>query len=123
MAKYLNNADLLKEILISKEQGELTENAKNMFILLGNKTIKRMTYYNSIDRDDCLHTGYESLLTNWHNFDPNKSNNAFSYFTEIFKRAIAKGFNTLYKKKGDPENTVKLVSIQSSNEGEGIYNI
>jgi hypothetical protein len=120
---YLKNKEFLAEIILSKEQGELTENAKQMLMLLGNKCIKKMRYYNPIDREDCLQTGLMVMFSNWHNFDPAKSNNAFAYFTEIFKRGIAKGFNELYKKKGDPNGDVKQVSIQSSNDGEGIYNI
>jgi len=120
---YLKNKDFLEEIVKSKKQGELTENAKEMLILLGNKCIKKMKYYNPIDREDCLQTGYLVMFSNWHNFDENKSQNAFAYFTEVFKRAIAKGFNELNRKKGDLDNTIKHVSIQSSNDGEGIYNI
>ena len=120
---YLKNKDLLVEIIQSKENGELTDLAKDMLILLGNKCIKKMRYYNPIDREDCLQTGIMVMLSNWHNFNPEKSTNAFAYFTEVFKRGIAKGFNELYKKKGDPDGNVKQVSIQSSNDGEGIYNI
>lgn len=125
MAKqvYLKNKEFLAEIITSKELGELTPDAQQMLILLGNKCIKKMRYYNPSDREDCLQTGLMVMFANWHNFDPNKSTNAFAYFTEVFKRGIAKGFNEIYKKKGDPDNLIKQVSIQSSNDGEGIYNI
>jgi hypothetical protein len=94
-----------------------------MMILLANKTIKKMRYYNPIDREDCLQTGLMIMFSNWRNFDETKSVNAFAYFTEIFKRGIAKGFNELYKLKGDPERKIKTVSINSSNDGDGIYNL
>ena len=120
---YLKNKDFLAEIIESKEIGELTSTAQQMMILLGNRTIKKMKYYNPSDREDCLQTGLMVMFQNWHNFDPEKSTNAFAYFTEIFKRGIARGYNELYKKKGDPDGTIRQVSIQSSNDGEGIYNI
>ncbi len=120
---YLKNKEFYQEIIKCKELDELTPIASDMFILLGNRTIKKMKYYNPSDREDCLQTGLMSMFSNWRNFDPAKSTNAFAYFTEIFKRGMAKGFNELYKLKGDPNNEIKCVSIQSSNEGDGIYNL
>ena len=121
--EYLKNKDLYNEIIISKEQDYLTKKAEQMFILLGNRTIKKMKYADPCDRDDCLQTGLMSLFANWRNFDPLKSTNSFAYFTEIFKRGMAQGWNSLKKKKGDPNNEIMCVSIQSSNEGDGIYNL
>ena len=120
---YLKNKDFLEEILKSKELDRLTPKAEEMMILLANKTIKKKRYYNVTDKDDCLQTGLMVMFSNWRCFDEDKSNNAFSYFTEIFKRGIAKGFNDLYKLKGDPDRKVKTVSIQSTNDGGGIYNL
>ncbi len=120
---YLKNKDFYNEILKSKEINQLTPQAQQMMILLANKTIKKMRYYNPIDKEDCLQTGLMIMFSNWRNFDESKSMNAFAYFTEIFKRGIAKGFNELYKLKGDPDKKIKTISIQSSNEGEGIYNL
>lgn len=120
---YLNNKDFFIEIMKSKEIDELTPLAQEMMILLGNRTIKKMRYYNPIDKEDCLQTGLLIMFSNWRNFDETKSNNAFAYFTEILKRGLAKGFNEIYKLKGDPDRKIKTVSIQSSNDGEGIYNL
>lgn len=120
---YLKNKDFYNEIIKSKEIDELTPQAQQMMILLANKTIKKMRYYNPIDKEDCLQTGLMIMFSNWRNFDETKSTNAFAYFTEIFKRGIAKGFNELYKLKGDPDRKIKTVSINSSNDGDGIYNL
>jgi hypothetical protein len=35
------------------------------------------------------------MFQNWYNFNEDKSINAFAYFTEIFKRGLAKGWNDL----------------------------
>lgn len=120
---YLKNKDFLVEIIKSKENGALTTKAQDMIILLANKTIKKMRYYNPEDRDDCLQTGLLVMFSNWHNFDESKSTNAFAYFTEIFKRGIAKGYRELFYYKGDKDNEVKMISLQSTNDGEGIYNL
>lgn len=120
---YLKPKEFLDEILLSKELDKLTPKAEQMFVLLGNKVIKKMRYYNPIDRDDCLQTGLLVVFQNWKNFDPEKSTNAFAYFTEVMKRGICRGFNDIYKYKGDPNGEVKRYSLQNSNDGDGVYNI
>jgi len=124
MAKiYLKNKDLLNEIVESKKNARLTPKAQEMFMLLANKTIQKMRYYNPEDKKDCMQTGLLDMFANWKNFDVNKSTNAFAYFTEIFKRGLAREYNNIYKRKGDPEGHYKHISIESSNDGEGLYSI
>jgi len=97
---YLNNRDLLEQIIISKEQG------------------RKLTYRNPEDRQDCIAYAYMDLYRYWRNFNPEKSTNAFAYFTEIAKRGFAKGWNKLHPKKYHG-----TVSINGSSDSEGIYTI
>jgi hypothetical protein len=120
---YLNNKELYIEIVISKAQGRLTRNAEKMLEILAKKTIKKMRYYSNDDKLDCYQSGLLDMYQNWYNFNEDKSINAFAYFTEIFKRGLAKGWNDLYKKKGDNEHQIKLVSINSANDGNGLHSI
>lgn len=120
---YLNNKELYVEIVFSKAQGRLTRKAEKMFELLGNRTIKRMRYWSNDDKLDCYQSGLLDMYQNWYNFNEEKSVNAFAYFTEIFKRGLAKGFNELHKKKGDTNNAIKVISIEGSNDGDGIHSI
>ncbi len=120
---YLNNKELYIEMIISKAQGKLTRNAEKMLELLAKETIKKMKYWSNDDKMDCYQTGLLDMYSNWHNFNEEKSTNSFAYFTEIFKRGITKGFNTLYKRKGDNENLVKVISLDSSNDGQGLHSI
>ena len=99
MAHYVNAKELYIEIIVSKAQGKLTRTAEKMLNLLGEKVISKFYYSNPDDMMDCYQTGMESIYRNWHQFNPDKTNNAFAYFTEIFKRGIAKGFNTVRKNK------------------------
>ena len=121
--QYLNNKELYIEIIISKARGRLTRNAERMLELLAKKTIKKMRYWSNDDRLDCYQSGLLDMFQNWYNFNEEKSINAFAYFTEIFKRGLAKGWNDLYKKKGDNEHQIKLISIESSNDGNGLHSI
>lgn len=104
---YLSNKDLYKELIISKALGKLTPRAQKMFIVLGKNIMKKFYYVNQDDYFDCLQNGYIDIFANWHNFDEEKSTNAFAFVTEIFKRSAAKGWNKLHKVKGD-ENVVHI---------------
>lgn len=110
-------------MIVSKAQGRLTRNAEKMLELLAKRTIKKMRYYSSDDRLDCYQSGLLDMFQNWVSFNEDKSVNAFAYFTEVFKRGIAKGYNELYKKKGDNEHQIKLISIESSNDGQGLHSL
>lgn len=120
---YLNNKDLYAELIVSKAQGKLTRQAGKMFELLAKRAIMRMKYYNPDDKQDCYQSGLLDMYQNWMSFDEEKSVNAFAYFTEIFKRGAAKGFNKYHKKKGDDKNEYKLLSIDRANGGEGIHTL
>ena len=94
-----------------------------MLELLAKKTIKKMKYWSNDDKLDCYQSGILDMFQNWYNFNEEKSVNAFAYFTEIFKRGLAKGFNEIYKKKGDSDNQIKILSIESSNDGQGLHSL
>ena len=111
------------ELIVSKAQGRLTRKAEKMLELLAKETIRKMRYWNPDDKMDCYQSGILDIYQNWYNFNEEKSVNAFAYFTEIFKRGLAKGFNEIYKKKGDNDNQIKLVSIESSNDGQGLHSL
>lgn len=96
--KYLNGKDFYKEILVSKNMGKLTLEAEKMLMLIGKNLIKKFYYTNADDRFDCHQAGLLALFKNWYNFDELKSENAFAYYSEIFKRGAAAGFGELYKR-------------------------
>lgn len=114
MAVYVKNADLLREIIESKKQGKLTPKAVEMFIKIANESSKKLKYKDPMDREDCISSAIEDLLKYWKRFDPEKSLNAFAYFSQITKHGFAKG----WKKLHHPE-AGQMVSISH----DGIYNI
>jgi hypothetical protein len=117
--KYITNKDLYCEIVLSKAQGKLSKEAERMLVLLGKNIIKKFYYVNPDDKYDCLQNGYYQLFKNWWMFDELKGENCFSYYTEVFKRGIAAGFNKIHKLKGDEEGVIKIISLTGySNDGE-----
>ena len=108
---YLSNKELYCEMIVSKEMGKLTKAAEQMLMLLTKNVIKKMVYFNPEDKRDCLQTAYLCVFANWRNFDEMKGDNAFSYFTEVIKRGLAQGWNSLHKLRGDDDKKVKLISL------------
>ena len=115
--KYLSNKDLYCELIVSKAKGKLTKEAERMLILLAKNVIKKMYYNDHNDRLDCLQTAYLDVFSNWYSFDEMKGDNAFSYFTEIIKRGMAKGWNARYRLKGD-HNAVVISLTGYTSDGQ-----
>ena len=120
--KYLNNRDLLEEIVKSQGLDELTPKALKMLMMLADRSSTRLVYRNPEDRKDCIACAYMDLYRYWRNFNPEKSTNAFAYFTEIAKRGFAKGWNKIYPKKY--HGTMSIDGFGRNADGEsGIYSI
>lgn len=120
---YLDKDELYREIVISKARGRLTRKGEQMLILLANKSIEKMNYRDKNDKYDCLQTALLDMFSNWYLFNEDAYDNPFAYFTELFKRGIARGHNMLFSKKGDDDNTIRIYSIDSLNDGGGMHNI
>lgn len=114
LAYYIKNADLVKEVVLSKSLGALTPRAIEMFIKLATESNKKLKYKNPMDREDCVSSAIEDLLRYWKGFDPAKSNNAFAYFSQMAKNGFAKGYKKLHHPDAGP-----MISISH----DGIYNI
>ena len=95
----INNAEFLKEILISKDNNDLTPRAIDFFIQLANHAINKLPYENYLDKEDCIQAALYDLMKYWRNFDSNKSKNAFAYFTQMAKNAYAKEFKKIHRNK------------------------
>lgn len=117
---YICNKDFYNEIIISLEQKKLTVTAQNMIILLANRVSRKMVYTNTDDRHDCISYALIDAFKYWHKFNPERSNNPFSFFTQVIKNGLAKGWNILH-----PKNSPKFISLDSgySEDNNGIYSI
>jgi len=124
MANYIDDNELFFEIVLSKGKGILSKKAERMFILIGENMIRRKNnmYKTQDDKNDCLQTGLLYMFEKWMNFNEKKYKMALPYFSEIFKRGMAQGYNELTNKKTNQER-VTMISIDSCNDGEGFHNI
>ena len=113
MAHYVNNADFLaaiakykKEVKEAQEQGlpkPIVSNYIGECILkIANHLSYKPNFINYSYRDDMILDGIENCIQYIDNFDPDKSNNPFAYFTQIiyyaFLRRIAKEKKQAYIK-------------------------
>lgn len=119
---YLDKKKLYCEAIISKELGKPTHRFEQMLVKLANNTIQKFSYWNPDDKLDCLQNGTMHLFKGWYSFDEEIGNNAFAYYTEVFKRGAGQGLGDLYKKKGNDTGSYKLYSIDGLGD-DGMHNI
>jgi hypothetical protein len=115
---YINNKELMYEILVSKAQGKLTNKAVIMFMKIVSGVNKKFRYADECDRQDVIAYSYEVLIKNWFNFEEEIYNNPFAYYTEVVKRAHAFQFKQLMKTR---LNTISL--DHTDEEGHKVFNI
>lgn len=112
-AHYVSNADFLAAIkeyrllvLEAKEKGlekpKITNYLGECILKIANHLSYKPNFINYSYRDDMVLDGIENCIQYIDNFDPDKSNNPFSYFTQIiwyaFLRRIAKEKKQTYIK-------------------------
>ena len=96
--QYVSNPYFLKEMIKSKEQGELTPDALKMIYLIAENLTRKKYFKLNEDREDCIQNAMLDALLYWKSFDPEKSNNPFAYFTSLLTNGLAKGWRKLYGK-------------------------
>lgn len=123
--EYVNEVDLYYEVVLSKGKGYLTKKAERYFILIGNNAISKVEkrFRDEDEKYDCLQQGLLHMFKNWHNFNERKFKYALPYLTEIFKRGVADGINVLNNRKSYQKIKPKMISLDSSNQGKGLFNM
>jgi len=117
---YVKPKELYDEICVSLKDKKLTKKAETMLILIAKRANRRLSYDNPMDREDCICFAILDLLKYWDRFKPEKSSNAFSFYTQIAKNGYAKGWNKLHP--GKYKGTISL-SGKGTYESEGIYSV
>lgn len=117
---YVKPKEFYTEICISLEQKKLTKKAEGMLILIAERANQKLKYKNPQDREDCIQFALLDLFKYWGSFKPEKTTNAFSYFTQVAKNGYAKGWNKLHP--GKYKGTLSLEGSQNP-DSDGIYSI
>jgi DNA-directed RNA polymerase specialized sigma subunit len=85
---YLNNRDLLAETIKSKEQGQMTDKLARMLQMLCARYGSRANFANYTYNEDMQAYAMCSLCKTWSAFNPEKSSNAFAFFTQCVKNSF-----------------------------------
>jgi len=130
MAHYVNNKTLYIHMKEYKEKLELSRQNEEeppripnyigeCIYLICNKLAYKPNFMNYTYKDEMISDGVENCVASVNNFNPEKSNNPFAYFTQIawnaFLRRIAKEKKQTYIKHKNFEN------IYSINEMDSIF--
>jgi hypothetical protein len=115
---YVNNSDFLEALIkyreniaIAEEQEQeippLPDYIGECFLLIAQRLSYRPNFINYVFKEDMISDGIENCLQYVRNFDPDKSQNPFAYFTQIiyyaFIRRIQKEKKHLYVKYKEME--------------------
>ena len=115
----------------AKEEGKPKPNIPNYvgecILLIAKRLSTKPNFVNYSYRDEMISDGIENCISYFDNFDPEKSNNPFAYFTQIiyfaFLRRIQKEKKQTYIKHKTAENSMLFNElVEQSEDGEFIFN-
>jgi|TARA_B100000035_G_C21013558_1_gene560754 DNA-directed RNA polymerase specialized sigma24 family protein len=125
---YVNNKEFLAEMIKYKDmcakaekrgrrQPPITNYMGECFLKIANHLSYRPNFINYTFKDDMISDGIENCLQYVSNFNPDKSNNPFAYFTQIIYYAFIR---RIQKEKKQAEIKQKLLNRTDINQYETI---
>ena len=93
---YLNNRDLLSEVLLSKlnDPPKMTDKLARMLMMLCARYGRRSNFANYTYNEDMQAYAMMMLVRTWNSFNPEKSNNPFAFFTQCVKNSFIQFLNS-----------------------------
>jgi hypothetical protein len=135
---YVNNPDFLEAVKKYKKQcaeaeacgdpkPQLSNYLGECILKIATKLANRPNFINYSYKDDMILDGIENCIMYFDNFDPAKSSNPFSYFTQIiyyaFLRRIEKEKKQSYiRGKLIRDTTIESFETQGHDDGDDFYN-
>lgn len=128
---YVNNKDLLEALIAyrtackdAEECGEkapkVPEYIGSCILMIATRLATKPNFSGYSYKDEMISDGIENCLQYIHNFDPEKSQNPFAYFTQIiwyaFLRRIQKEKKQMYIKFKASQNMMTEGNLMDSNE-------
>lgn len=121
--EYVNNRSFTEEIIKCKETGELSPYAVDCMYRICRRAIRRLTYTDKRDMEDCIQSAIYDCIKYWRSFNEKVSMNGFAYFTQTAKHGYAKEWKKIHKKTGlDPKDPLNFISLSQNGENS-IYSI
>lgn len=118
---YVNNKEFLAAMVeykkscrrakrLKQKKPPVTDYIGSCFLKIANHLSYRPNFINYTYRDDMISDGIENCLQYLDNFDPDKSNNPFAYFTQIIYYAFIRRIQ-----KEKKQTTIKQKMIADGN--------
>lgn len=118
---YVNNKEFLAAMVefrktvneaekLGKDKPRVPNYVGECFLKIANHLSYRPNFINYTYRDDMISDGIENCLQYLHNFNPDKSNNPFAYFTQIIYYAFIRRIQ-----KEKKQTTIKQKMIAEGN--------
>ena len=115
---YVNNKEFLAAMIEYKKSIKMAEKKKqerppvtdyigSCFLKIANHLSYRPNFINYTYRDDMISDGIENCLQYMNNFNPQKSNNPFAYFTQIIYYAFIR---RIQKEKKQQDVKAKVIA-------------
>lgn len=90
---YINNADLLIQLALSKEQDQMTDHLVHMLQTLCDRYGAKSNFAGYSYIDDMKAYAMYMLVRTWRAFKPEKSSNPFAFFTQCTKHSFIQYLN------------------------------
>lgn len=90
---YLNNKDLLANVVASKSKGVMSNELAKMLQMLTSRYAKKGNFANYSYNEDMQAYAMLMLCKTWASFDEQKSNNPFAFFTQCIKNSFIQYLN------------------------------
>ena len=122
---YVNNKEFLQAMVdwktkcraaeqAGKPQPPITNYIGECFLKIANHLSYRPNFINYTYRDEMISDGIENCLQYVHNFNPDKSNNPFAYFTQIIYYAFLRRIQKEKKQAHVKNKLIENMTIDES---------
>lgn len=91
---YLTNSKLLPAVIDAKEKGKLSNELAQMLMTLTKKYAQRPCFSRYTFKEDMISDALTNLCQNALKFNPEKSNNPFSFYTSCINNSFLQYLNT-----------------------------
>lgn len=101
MAKkqYIKNKELYEEVVRCKQTGQMSDLLARAFIQIAERYSTKPNFIAYTYREDMVGEAIVQLCKGWDKFNPEKTTNAFSYYTQITHNAFIQFLNKERKQR------------------------
>lgn len=90
---YINNADLMIQVSISREQDQMTNELVKMLTMLSDRYATRGQFSGYSYVDDMKAYAMYMIVRTWRAFNPEKGSNPFAFYTQCIKNSFIQYLN------------------------------